>query len=164
MLKIAERTHSNAPPDVVLALPFDLRSRSRQRVVLDDGQEAALILPRGQILRGGDRLLADDGRVVEVRAAPEQVSTVSAKNAVLLLRVAYHLGNRHVALEVQTDHLRYLHDKVLDDMVRGMGASVEVGFSPFEPEGGAYTPAVHGHGHADAHDHAHAHEHPHSHG
>jgi urease accessory protein len=155
MLRITQRLAGGAaagieaPPAALrLVLPFDLRSRSRFRARLNTGEEVGVLLARGQILRGGDRLLAEDGRTVEVAAAPECVSTVRAVDARLLARVAYHLGNRHVALQIGEGWVRYSHDHVLDDMVRGLGAQLSVEQAPFEPEGGAY----HG-GHAHGHDH-----------
>ena len=116
---------------------------------------------RGQILRGGDLLLADDGRVIEVAAATETVSTVhSARCRVQLARAAYHLGNRHVALQIGDGWLRYRHDHVLDEMVQGLGLTVTVEQAPFEPEAGAYhadADGAHGHSHSDGHDHDHGH-------
>jgi len=157
MLHISRRaTDSSATPALRLELPFDVRSRSRFRARLTGGEEVGVVLGRGQILRGGDRLLADDGRVVEVTAARESVSTVRAADARLLARVAYHLGNRHVALQVGDGWLRYGHDHVLDELVRGLGATVAAEQAPFEPEAGAY--------HTHAHAHAHEHEHEHTHG
>ena len=134
-----------------LHLPFGERSRSRLRAVMDNGEEAGLFLERGTILRGGDLLLADDGRVVEVQAAPESVSTVHTDDALLLARACYHLGNRHVALEIGAGWLRYQHDHVLDNMLRGFGLTVQVELAPFEPEGGAYV----SHAHANSHSHSH---------
>jgi urease accessory protein len=154
--------------DARLVLPFDMRSRSRFRARLDDGEEVGVMLTRGQVLRGGDRLRAADGRLIGVIAAPETVSTAHAVNADLLARGAYHLGNRHVALQVGPQWLRYGHDHVLDDMVRGLGFTVTVEEAPFEPEGGAYPAhgGEHGHEHASHdHDHGHGHggSHPHEH-
>jgi len=145
----ADATHG-AP--LQLVLPFELRSRSRFRAQLSSGEEVGVVLARGQILRGGDRLLADDGRVVEVRAAPEWVSTVRAADACLLARVAYHLGNRHVALQIGAGWLRYSHDHVLDAMAQGLGAELKLEQAPFEPEAGAYSAPGHSHSHED---HAH---------
>jgi urease accessory protein len=148
-----------AAVDARLLLPFDIRSRSRFRARLDSGEEVGVILTRGQVLRGGDRLRAKDGRVIGVFAAPETVSTAHAVDADMLARGAYHLGNRHVALQIGPLWLRYGHDHVLDDMVRGLGLTVVVEEAPFEPEGGAYH-AHHSHGG----DHGHAHEgHDHEH-
>ena len=135
-----------------LVLPFGERSKSRLRAVLDNGEEAGLFLERGSVLRHGDLLLADDGRVVEVQAAPETVSTVHTADALMLARASYHLGNRHVALQIGPGWLRYQHDHVLDDMLRGFGLEVVIEQMPFEPEGGAYVAASH-------HTHAHAHQH-----
>jgi urease accessory protein len=140
-------------PELQLVLPFELRCRSRFRAHLVSGEEVGVLLTRGQILRGGDRLLTEDGRVVEVGAAPEWVSTVRTADARLLARVAYHLGNRHVALQVGDGWLRYRHDHVLDDMVRGLGAELGVEQAPFEPEAGAYQGDGHGHDPHHSHDH-----------
>jgi urease accessory protein len=138
--------------DRKLVLPFGERSKSRLRAMLDNGEEAGLFLERGSVLRHGDLLLADDGRVVEVWAAAETVSTVHTPDALMLARASYHLGNRHVALQIGTGWLRYQHDHVLDDMLRGFGLAVVIEELPFEPEGGAYVAASN-------HTHAHPHEH-----
>jgi urease accessory protein len=132
-------------------LAFNERSRSRLRAVLDNGEEAGLFLERGSILRHGDLLLADDGRVIEVEAAPETVSTVRTDDSLMLARASYHLGNRHVALQIGPGWLRYGHDHVLDDMLRGFGLAVSVERAPFEPEGGAYVAASHAHPHSHSH-------------
>jgi urease accessory protein len=123
---------------VRLELPFEQRQKSRLRTRLSSGEEAGLMLDRGAVLRGGDRLLADDGRVVEVVAAPEMVSTVMCDDPWQLARASYHLGNRHVSLQIGKGWLRYRHDHVLDDMVQGLGFRVIAGTAPFEPEAGAY--------------------------
>jgi len=146
VLTILQRLQEKRQPDVQLVLPYEARCRSRLRATLPDGEPVAIVLTRGQVLRDGDLLLADDGRVVEVRAAPEEVSTVQGGDPVRLLRAAYHLGNRHVLLQVGADWLRYLHDHVLDDMIRGLGLGVRVERAPFEPEVGAYAAHTHRHG------------------
>jgi len=133
--------------DLTLVLPFGERSKSRLRATLDNGEEAGLFLERGSVLRHGDLLLADDGRVIAVEAASETVSTVHTDDAVMLARASYHLGNRHVALQIGSGWLRYQHDHVLDDMLRGFGLDVRVDEAPFEPEGGAYVAASHSHAH-----------------
>jgi urease accessory protein len=156
MLEIRERQEGDAPATATLTLPFDLRQRSRLRATLDDGREVGLFLPRGTVLRGGDRLIAADGTVVEVRAADETVSTVRATPQ-SLIHAAYHLGNRHVPLQIGEGWLRYGHDHVLDDMVRGLGLEVSCEEAPFEPEGGAYG-GGHSHGHGHSHSHSHSHE------
>lgn len=127
-----------------LSLPIDQRVKSRLKVTLDDGREAGLFLPRGQILRGGDLLQSTDGLVIRVAAARETVSTVHSDNAHALARACYHLGNRHVPLQIAATWVRYQHDHVLDSMVAGLGLSVEVEQVPFEPEAGAYQRTAHG--------------------
>jgi len=156
MLTINERLQQARPADAQLILPFELRSRSRFRATLASGEEVGVILTRGQILRGGDQLLAADGRVIEVTAAAETVSTVYSADPRLLARAAYHLGNRHVALQITSGWLRYSHDHVLDDMLEGFGLPVTVEQAPFEPEAGAYHAEGAGHhSHGDGHAHSH---------
>lgn len=137
-----------------VTLDVDSRIKSRLHVTLDDGREAGLMLERGHLLRGGE-LLADaaGSQVVRVLAAPEAVSTVRCSDPHLLARAAYHLGNRHVPLQIEPGLLRYQHDHVLDDMLRGLGLTVEAEQAPFEPEAGAYQSAPHSHSHSHAHDH-----------
>jgi urease accessory protein len=156
---IGVRLHQARAADERVVLPFNLRSRSRFRTRLTSGEEVGVVLARGQVLRGGDLLLAGDGRVVQVQAALELVTTLCAEDASVLARAAFHLGNRHVALQIGDGWLRYLHDHVLDDMARGLGLRVTVEEAPFEPETGAY----HAHPHAVSHpdEHHHAHQHPH---
>jgi urease accessory protein len=148
-------------PTAKATLTLDDRRRSRLRFILDDGREAALFLPRGSALRDGDRLRADDGEIVTVRAAPEHLSVARAADPHLLLRGAYHLGNRHVPVQIGEGWLAYEHDHVLDDMVRGLGLAIEARRAPFEPEAGAFR---HDAGHAHTHEPAHDHEHHHHHG
>ncbi len=132
-----------------MTLPYDTRQKSRFREKLDDGQPAAVILERGKIIRSGECLCSDEGMVVLIQAADESVSSVHLTDTLLLARAAYHLGNRHVALQIGDQSLRYQHDHVLDDMLRGMGIEVTSEMAPFEPEAGAYS------------HHAHHHDHPH---
>jgi urease accessory protein len=137
---------TRADDDVVL--PFAARQKTRQRLSLVSGRVAGLNLPRGSVLRGG-ALLKGDGLVVRVIAAREPLSVASG-NSTQLLRAAYHLGNRHIAVELGEHALAYLHDHVLDDMVRGLGLTVSSTEQEFEPESGAYsgaTTAGHGHHH-----------------
>ncbi|MDQ2695092.1 MAG: urease accessory protein UreE [Pseudomonadota bacterium] len=148
MLEISERLAKTAKADTTLTLPFDLRRKTRLRVRLDSGEEAALFLPRGTVLRQGDLLQAATGLVVRVEAAQEQVSTAFADSPRLLARACYHLGNRHVSLEIGDGWLRYLHDHVLDAMVQGLGLTVVSESTAFEPEAG-----VNGSGHGHAHPH-----------
>jgi len=146
-LKLDRSTDHPRAADRKLKLPFGERSKSRLLALLDNGEEAGLFLERGSVLRQGDLLLADDGRVIAVEAASETVSTVHTDDAVMLARASYHLGNRHVALQIGSGWLRYQHDHVLDDMLRGFGLEVRVDEAPFEPEGGAYVAANHSHAH-----------------
>lgn len=146
-----------------LTLTFDDRRKSRQRIVLDSGTEAELLLPRGTVLRQGDRLRRDDGVIVEVNAAPETLSVAATDDPLLLARVAYHLGNRHLPVEITVGGLQYQHDHVLDAMVERLGLRVRVTERAFQPEGGAYGGGS-GHGHGgDDHDHDHHAGHDHDH-
>jgi len=150
LIMIVERLEGearNAQVDDVLILPYDLRQKARQRVRLRSGREAGLSLPRGAVLRNGDLLVSDNGLQLAVVASPEKVSIATIDDHLLLARIAYHLGNRHVAVQIMQDRLIYLHDHVLDDMVRGLGAAVAVSTQPFQPEEGAY----HGTGHPHSH-------------
>lgn len=158
---ISTRAYGDGRASARLVLPFEMRQRSRLLATLDNGEEVGLMLPRGTVMRGGDRLQSSDGRLIEVVAAPEQVSVVRSSDARQLARAAYHLGNRHIALQITATSVRYLEDHVLDDMLRGLGLKVERDVLPFEPEAGAYS-GSHGHDHDHGHDHSHGH--PHSHG
>ena len=145
MIRIEKLIEGNAQHSVTLSLPIDQRTRSRLKVTLDDGRQAGLFLPRGKVLRGGDLLQSTEGLIVQVCAAAESVSTVHSDDALALARVSYHLGNRHVPLQITSKWIRYQHDHVLDDMVSGLGLTVEVEQAPFEPEAGAYQSAAHSH-------------------
>lgn len=146
--RLGDGTHAAT---IKIELPFDLRSRSRQLAKLSTGEEVGLRLERGLVLRGGDRLQADDGRIVEIVAANEVVSTVTCDDPWRLARASYHLGNRHVPVQIGTGWLRFRHDHVLDEMLRGQGFTVTVEEAPFEPEGGAYGGSGGGHGHSHGH-------------
>lgn len=153
-----------------LELDYDARQKHRFRATLASGAEVAVTLPRGTRLSDGDRLKLRDGRLVRVRAADEDLSVVTTPDPLLLARIAYHLGNRHVALAITSGRLAYGHDHVLDDMVRRLGGAVGFERAPFVPEGGAYGGgASHHHSHAAGHSHEHSpsaghgHEHDHLH-
>jgi len=143
MVRITERLQTPAKADATLTLSFEQRQKSRQRIKLDSGEEAGLCLPHGTVLRADDRLRIEDGRVVEVRALPEPVTTAYSDDPHLLARAAYHLGNRHIALEISAGWVRYRVDHVLDGMVASLGLRTVREDQPFEPEAGAY----HGGGH-----------------
>ncbi len=153
----AERVET--PVDDTLSLSYDRRLHSRQRACLDGGEHIAVMLPRGSVLRDGDVLRCEGGRLVRVRAAPECVSRFNSKSPRELARAAYHLGNRHVPTELGAGFVAYLHDHVLDDMIQRLGFAVSVVNAPFEPEPGAY-----GHAAENVHDvsthAAHSHTHP----
>ncbi len=153
MIHLTKVLDAAQPHNAELRLPIDKRIKSRLRAQLEDGREVGLFLPRGLTLRNGDLLQSDDGLVVRIEAAPEPVSTVRSSNALALARACYHLGNRHVPLQVEAGWVRYLHDHVLDTMVRGLGLEVTFEEAPFEPEAGAYQGGSHGHSHGHAHDH-----------
>ena len=130
-----------------LELNFDTRCKSRLRTKLESGEECGLFLERGTVLRGGDKLLANDGRVVEVVAAPEQLMEAVSGDPLLITKAAYHLGNRHIAVHLLPGKLRFSSDHVLGDMVRGLGLKLAEIEAPFEPESGAYgAHGSHGHG------------------
>ena len=126
-------------------LPFEQRQKSRLRTVLANGEEAGIFLERGTILRGGDFLQADDGRIVRVVSAEEDLMEVRAADASALARAAYHLGNRHTPVQVGDGWLRFAADRVLGDMLIGLGVTVTALRAPFEPEAGAYAAAHHHH-------------------
>jgi len=155
---------TNGNADSRLELPFERRKKSRLLAELESGETIGLFLPRGTVLRHGTLLRSTEGRIIAVSAAREDVSTVHSSDTHLLARVAYHLGNRHVPLQVERDFLRYQHDHVLDDMVRGLGAEVRFEQAPFEPEAGAYGGGHRHEDHDHDHDHGHAHGHGHGHG
>jgi urease accessory protein len=144
MVVVTKRCAPRQRWDCELLLPFEQRQRSRLRTALVSGEELGLFLERGEVLRGGDFLLAEDGRTVRVIAKPERVLDIACANAEALARVAYHLGNRHVPVQVGAHWLRIADDHVLRQMVEGLGATVVAREVPFEPEAGAYA-AAHSH-------------------
>jgi urease accessory protein len=141
--------------DGQLILPYELREKSRQRATLLSGEEVALFTVRGTVLRDGDLLRGDDGRVVRIVAAQEPTYRVDCASAKELLRCAFHLGNRHTQAQVGSDgaqgFLRIRQDAVLKDMLQGLGATVTAENSAFEPESGAYQGGGHGHHGDDGH-------------
>ena len=143
-----------------LELDWDVRQKSRFDATTSDGRTVGVFLPRGSVVRGGDVLVTQEGELIRVVAAPQPVLRITAcpdhaahEQAFDLMRAAYHLGNRHVPIELRADHLKIEPDHVLADLLRQMHLRVSEVREPFEPEGGAY--GGHGHGHAHGHDHAH---------
>jgi urease accessory protein len=176
---------SGAPADTIV-LDFDGRYRRRVAMTGVGGLEFLLDLPEAAMLRGGDGLRLEDGRVVEVLAEPEPLAEIRAADPLTMTRIAWHLGNRHLLTEMLPKSLRIRRDSVIEAMAEGLGARVIALEAPFNPEGGAYVKADggapeshHGHGHDhdhgasgeqghrhdrahDHHDHAH-HDHDHDH-
>jgi urease accessory protein len=148
-------------------LDWDARQKSRFDATDSTGRALGVFLARGSVVRGGDVLVAEDGSLIRVHAAPQPVLRITAcpehGSAVDLPRAAYHLGNRHVALEVKADHLQIEPDPVLANMLRSMHLIVREVQAPFEPESGAYASAAPGHDHGHGHDHDHDHDHGHDH-
>jgi urease accessory protein len=152
-----------------LELDWDTRQKSRFDATDSLGRALGIFLARGTVVRGGDVLVAEDGSLVRVIAAPQPVLRITHctqhGTPFDLVRAAYHLGNRHVPIELKPDHLKIEPDHVLADLLDAMHLIVHAESSAFEPEGGAYAAhgAAHGHGHGDGHKHEHAHEQDHGH-
>lgn len=151
-----------------IELDWDVRQKSRFDATDSQGRQIGIFLPRGTAVRGGDVLVAEDGSLVRVIAAPQPVLRITHCTAhgtpFDLTRAAYHLGNRHVPIELKPDHLKIEPDHVLADMLRSMHLIVVAVEEAFEPEGGAYGAQGHSHGgHSHDHGHDHSHDHGHSH-
>ena len=162
---LAAGSWSGTPADSVV-LDFDERYRRRFVMTGVAGLSFLLDLAEAAMLRSGDGLKLEDGRIVEVVAAPEPLAEIKAADGLALMRVAWHLGNRHLATEMSARALRIRRDSVIEDMARGLGARVIPVEAPFNPEGGAYVQATqaeagHGHDHGRRHDHGHDHGHAH---
>jgi len=146
MMHVIERkAEPSAPAKAHLVLSFEARCKSRLRTRLLTGEEVGLFMERGTVLRGGDKLAANDGTVIEVVAAPEMLMEAQTNDPLLLAKAAYHLGNRHVAVHLLPGKLRFAADHVLGEMVRGLGLPVAEIEAPFKPESGAYGAHPHGH-------------------
>lgn len=157
MLMFNHKTTDNNQVNATLTLTFDQRVKSRLKVILDDGREAGIVLANGASLKHDDLLKSSSEEssqtiIVQIKAAEETVSTVYCEDSLQLAKACYHLGNRHVSLQIEAGFIRYQHDHVLDDMVRGLGLDVKVEQATFEPEPGAYH-------HASSHTHHHTHSH-----
>lgn len=146
MLEAHEITHLHAGDEALeLVATFEERQKSRYRAQTQCGKDIGWFLERGYVLSWGDALRCTDGTLVKIVCADEAVSNVRADEPLLLLRAAYHLGNRHVPLQVSTAFLRYQQDDVLDEMVEGLGLRIEHAQAPFQPENGAYGGGHHHH-------------------
>jgi urease accessory protein len=164
---LGQHRWKEAAADTVV-LDFDDRHRRRMAMTGTRGLEFLLDLENATALRGGDALLLEDGRLIEVVAAPEPLLEIKGADPHHLIRVAWHLGNRHLPTQLMPKGLRIRRDHVIEAMVKGLGARVIEIEAPFDPEGGAYASAAHGHAHDDhahhtGHDHAHGHDHDHHH-
>lgn len=161
--EILKNWQGETADDVVL----DYEDRHRRRMVLKSGKGVEFLLDLAEVpdLRGGDALRLSSGLVVAIRAAPEALMEVRCRDALHLMRVAWHIGNRHLAAEIRADAILIRADHVIEGMLRGLGAEVTHVEAPFNPEGGAYDNAVpvagHSHGHSHGHHHHHDHEHEH---
>ena len=155
------------PERVADTITLDHEARHRRRVTLtaDGGLSFLLDLDKAAILDDGDAVKLEDGRLVQVKAAPESLVEIRTENPLRLMKVAWHIGNRHVPAEITADAIYIGHDHVLMEMVRGLGATASMVERPFRPDRGAYhehgPDCRHDHGHAHGHDHAH---HDHGHG
>ncbi len=177
--KIIAQGHGLAPVLLkrapTITLDWDVRQKSRFEAADSSGRLVGVFLPRGHVVRGGDVLVLEDGSLVRVLAAPQPVLHISHcpthGSPFDLVRAAYHLGNRHVPIELKPDHLKIEPDHVLADLLRAMHLIVRADTLAFEPEAGAYAAQAHTHGHDDptptptahGHEHGHEHEHPHAH-
>ncbi len=160
---LAAGTWDRALRRAAVALDFDRRSRRRIALKAGDGTEFLLDLPRATRLRAGDGLLLESGTVIEVQAAAEPLLDLRCADRDALVRLAWHLGNRHVPTELRSDGLRIRVDHVLAELAQRLGADVTPIDAPFEPEGGAYEGAARGHHHDHEHHHAddrEGHDHP----
>ena len=155
---------TEAPADTIV-LDFDDRHRRRMAMTGTRGLEFLLDLENAVALRGGDALVLEDGRLIEVVAAAEPLVEIRGADPLHLVRIAWHLGNRHLPTQIMGKGLRIRRDHVIEEMVKGLGARVIEIEAPFDPEGGAYAAAHaahdHDHGHT-GHDHAHDHHHDHA--
>lgn len=140
--------------DDTITLDETARHRRRMKMTSDNGIEFLLDLPDAKLLRHGEGLMLDDGRIIKVQAEPEELYKVSGKDAHHLLALTWQLGNRHLPTQIFKEHLHIRADHVIKDMLLGLGAHVEEISAPFDPEGGAYSS-----GHAHSHDHNHGHHH-----
>jgi urease accessory protein len=155
------------PERVVDTITLDHEGRNRRRVALtgEGGLAFLLDLEKATALNDGDALKLEDGRLVQVKAAPQPLLEIRAENPLRLMRVAWHIGNRHTPAEITGDAVYIEEDHVLAEMVRGQGCTATPVVRPFQPERGAYDhDCGHDHGHAHHHGHAHGHHHHHDHG
>ncbi len=157
MLIFSELVDTLDTPKHQVALSFHERTKGRIRITTLAGLDAGIHIERGQILNNGQKLLSDTGEVLEVLAMAESVSLATTDSSLLFAKACYHVGNRHAEVQIGDQELVYLHDHVMDDMLRQLGLDVSAQQLPFQPENGAYAAGSHSHGHS--HDHSEPHEH-----
>lgn len=166
MLKVSQRYSGSHPAEVIdrISLPFDLRKRGRFKAVTESGRDLGLFIERGQVLNDGDLLQTDCGQVVQVIAEAETVVTASSDDWLQFAKVCYHLGNRHVPLQVGERWLRFQPDHVLQELAELHGLTTLVEQAAFAPENGAYgAHGAGGHSHSHSHGHSNSHSHNHKH-
>lgn len=151
------------PQDCVV-LDFDERHRRRTAMTGVKGTSFLLDLAEAIALRGGDALVLDTGGLIEIVASPEPLTEITAPDPARLVRIAWHLGNRHLPVQLMGKRLRIRRDHVIEAMVHGLGGQIRAIDAPFDPEGGAYAPGAHAHHDHAAHDHHGHHSHPHDYG
>jgi urease accessory protein len=161
-IKVSKHHRWSEPPADTIVLDFDDRHRRRMAMTGTRGLEFLLDLENATALRGGDALVLEDGRLIEVVAAAERLTEIRCKDPQHLVRIAWHLGNRHLPTQISAKALRIRRDHVIEEMVKGLGARVIEIEAPFDPEGGAYDGDGHAHATGDDHDHA-SHDHSHDH-
>jgi urease accessory protein len=151
--------HLGGTPFDTVTLAHDARHLRRRRLALTGGEDILVDLPEAIALGHGDALLLEDGRLVGIAAAEEDLLEVTGRNRDHLMRLCWHLGNRHLPAQIESDRVLIQRDHVIANMLKGLGATVRDLHEPFHPERGAY----HSHGHSHGHDHNH-HDHDHAHG
>jgi urease accessory protein len=161
MLRATQAGHYHKPVADTVVLDHEERRRRRGVVKSVGGLEFLVDLPDAPMLGAGDGYLLEDGRLIEIVAAPEELLELRARDALHMTRLAYHIGNRHLECEISAPHIRIRRDHVIAEMLKGLGAKVMEIEAPFHPEGGAYDHGGHSHGqsHAHGHDHGHSHDH-----
>jgi urease accessory protein len=160
MIRATKAGHFHAPMADTVVLDHEERRRRRGVVKSVSGMEFLVDLADAPMLHAGDAYVLEDGRMIEIVAAPEELLEARAKDPLHLTRIAYHLGNRHLECEITARAIRIRRDHVIADMLKGLGARVTEIEAPFHPEGGAYHQGGHGHHDHGHHDHGH-HDHAH---
>lgn len=162
VVRVVDATNQGARVDSVILKPEQRRIQSA-RLTGVNGTPIGLMLPEPVLLRNGDALELDDGSIVDVVIEPEPLVEIRGNDLTHLARLAWHLGDRHIPVQIFTNRLRTRRDPTLEAMLKGLGARMTEIEAPFDPEGGAYAQHAHHHAHDHDHDHDHAHHHHHDH-